>query len=748
MKQIIFIACLCIFHFNAIAHNGYLAGTIRDAATKEPLMSSSIYIREISLGTVADVFGNFKVTLKPGVYTVEISYVGYKTQAIPITIVEHQTHTLNIMLEVGTLQLSDLVITSEPVAQRTNYLSTFDIKLQPVTTSQDVLRLIPGLFIAQHAGGGKAEQIFLRGFDIDHGTDINLTVDGMPVNMVSHAHGQGYSDLHFVIPETIRNIDFGKGPHSINHGDFATAGFAAFHTKNSLAKNSVKLEGGMFGHLRNVNLITLYHETKDVSTQNLYIATEAYRSDGFFELRQDFQRLNGLLKYHRQVYDRSQVTISASAFHSSWGSSGQIPERAINQGLITRFGYIDDIEGGETGRYNLNFNMTNKAGSGILKQQAYMSRYDFDLISNFTFFLNDPVNGDRIRQRESRNIVGYEINFDREKKLHHFDLLSTYGAGVRHDRVDDTSLERIADLENTLSYASLGDIRQTNLFALTSHTVRFADKFNVSASLRLDNIHFQYQDRLNGVQTNASGVVLSPKFSADYSITTLTKIFVKAGYGYHSNDARFVTRRYVGNSLPKARGIDMGADWKPSPKIFINTTVWLLNLDQELVYVGDEGIVEPSGETKRKGLDISARYQLAEKVFADVDFNGTIARYKKPEGDAKYIPLAPALTSTGGLRYDGNRLEASLRYRFLGDRPANEDFSLTASGYFLMDATFSYTLKNVTFTGSIANILDSSWKEAQFETESRLKAEASPVTEIHFTPGTPRMLKVGVEVAF
>jgi hypothetical protein len=738
----------CLFLSAASADNGYLSGSVRDATTREPMLRSSIYIRELSLGTTTDIFGNFKIVLKPGTYTVEASYVGYKLQGSVVTIAEHQTIQIFFSLEPSTIQLSDVVVKSEAASQRTNYLSALDLKLQPVTTSQDVLRLVPGLFIAQHAGGGKAEQIFLRGFDIDHGTDINLTVDGMPVNMVSHAHGQGYSDLHFVIPETIRNIDFGKGPHHVDHGDFATAGYAAFHTKSFLAKNTVKVEGGQFGYFRNVNQIRLFRKVKGTRQQELYMATEAYRSDGFFDLPQNFRRVNGFIKYHRRNDSRSQLTMSASAFQSTWRSSGQIPERAVMQEIITQFGHIDDIEGGTTSRYNFNVNLTNNVGIGMLQQSAYITKYDFDLASNFTFYLNDPVNGDRIRQRESRNIFGYNIRYNRENAFDYFSLISHYGFGIRHDGVANTSLEHIADRDHTLDFLSNGGVAQANLFAFVEETVKFADKVNLSASLRADNFLFGYQDRLMDKESDANAIVLSPKITVDYSLTTNTKVFFKSGYGFHSNDARLIGSGTVSRSLPKAFGIDVGIEWKPSPRMFLSATAWLLDLEQELVYVGDEGIVEPSAATRRKGLDMSIRYQVGENFFADADMNGTLARFREPEGKAKYIPLAPSFTSTGGLHYTRARVTAIARYRYLADRPANEDFSLTATAYCLLDATVSLRFDKLTVTGSLENILDTTWREAQFATESRLKDEAAAVSEIHFTPGTPRMLKIGLELEF
>lgn len=311
--------------------------------------------------------------------------------------------------------MEDVVVTQN-LDQNSNTISAVDIQFRPINTSQDVLKIVPGLFIAQHAGGGKAEQIFLRGFDIDHGTDIELNVDGMPVNMVSHAHGQGYSDLHFVIPETIEQVDFDKGPYYAKQGNFNTAGYANFYQRR-LSESMFKIEGGQFGTFRTVGLFNLLKAQK-AEDPSLYLATEFFRTDGYFESPQYFNRFNSLLKYHQKLNDTQTLELSFSGFTSSWDASGQIPQRAVDNGTITRFGAIDDTEGGETSRINLNSKLTTElSNGGYFENQVYFSQYNFNLVSNFTFFLNDPVNGDQITQSENRQIFGSKNSYWVENML-------------------------------------------------------------------------------------------------------------------------------------------------------------------------------------------------------------------------------------------------------------------------------------------------------------------------------------------
>ncbi|HNC29053.1 MAG TPA: TonB-dependent receptor, partial [Cyclobacteriaceae bacterium] len=408
MKKILFILLL----YSSLIHaQGTLTGIVTEEGSAQPLPGAQVLISTTLKGDVTDVNGKFRIPAIPaGNYTLTVSFIGYQSQTIPISIADNQVANISIALAPGSIELADVII-SAGNDRPMNTLSPVDIKLRPTNTSQDILRMVPGLFIAQHAGGGKAEQIFLRGFDIDHGTDINLEVDGLPVNMVSHAHGQGYSDLHFLIPELVQFVDFDKGPYFADKGDFTTAGYVNFQTRNSLDKNFLKTEGGQFGMFRAVTGINLFPKS---SNQCGYIASEFYRSDGYFDSPQDFQRVNISAKYIYNLSASDRLTFGSSFFNSSWDASGQIPERAVKQGDISRFGSLDNTEGGATGRFNAYVLHTHQFENGTFDQQAYGIHYNFNLYSNFTFFLNDPINGDQIQQKESRMIYGYKANYRTE----------------------------------------------------------------------------------------------------------------------------------------------------------------------------------------------------------------------------------------------------------------------------------------------------------------------------------------------
>lgn len=731
---------LCIigllFHVTAAAQL-VIKGRVIDRQTKEPLEWASVNTSTGNKNAVTDKNGQFSLTVNQASDSslyLTITFIGYQTLRVPVSF----SQPMIIEMEKGSVNLQEVTIQRQS-ASPFQHISKIDLNLQPVRSAQDILRTVPGLFIGQHQGGGKAEQIFLRGFDIDHGTDVNVSVDGMPVNMVSHAHGQGYADLHFLIPELTSQVDYGKGPYYTAYGNLGTAGYVSMNTLNALDKNTVKLEAGRFNTFRVLAMVDLLSATQKAKGTNAYIASELLYSDGPFAAPQHFNRFNLFGKFNTNLGKRSKLSLSASTLSSDWDASGQIPERAVKAGLIDRFGYIDSSEGGYTSRTNLNSKLSTYYSNGnSWENQAYYSRYHFNLHSNFTFFLNDPVNGDQIRQREARNIYGYHSRFTQLIDNSFLSVKMNYGAGFRFDQTFGSELSHTINRNTVLSYAQLGDIRELNAFAYTESTIS-KDAWLFNVGLRLDQFQFSYKDQLNNHQlSRESRAILSPKLNIQYTINDKSQIYLKAGKGFHSNDSRVVVQNRGKQMLPAAWGSDLGLVWKPGRNIIVNIAAWYLYLEQEFVYVGDEGIVEASGKTRRTGIDVSARYQFNKWLFADVNLNGARPRsIDEPKGE-DYIPLAPVFTSTGGISWQmKNGWNGSLRYRHMADRAANEDKSMIAKGYTIADLSVNYTRKKFEIGLLIENLFNSKWNETQFETTSRLRWETDPVSEIHFTPGVP-----------
>ncbi|TDE01759.1 TonB-dependent receptor [Flavobacterium hiemivividum] len=685
--------------------------------------------------------GMFSVDKSQVGNVLKVSALGYKKLNFTVNSSE-----VSIVLEGDIFRLDEIVIQQQLSAL--NVISKIDLETTPVNSSQEILRKVPGLFIGQHAGGGKAEQIFLRGFDIDHGTDIAISVDGMPVNMVSHAHGQGYADLHFVIPETVEKIDFGKGAYYASKGDFATAGYVAFQTKEKLDKSSISVEAGQFNSLRTVGLFNLLGNQKK---QAAYIATEYILTDGPFDSPQNFNRVNLLGKYSAILNDNSKFSVSASRFSSTWDASGQIPQRLVDNGTISRFGAVDDTEGGKTSRTNFNASLSKPIDENtFLKANAFYSKYDFELYSNFTFFLEDPVNGDQIKQKEDRSIYGMNAELNKKVKMSDWDASFQLGVGFRADATIDTELSHTLNRSIILENIKLGDIDETNMFTYLNTELKFG-KLMINPAVRLDYFKFNYKDKLASVYKSQSEteVKVSPKLNFIYSQNNNLQFFVKSGIGFHSNDTRVVVENNGKQILPSSIGADVGTIWKPFPKLIVNSALWYLYLEQEFVYVGDAGIIEPSGKTKRMGADLGLRYQLNDWLYFDTDATYTYARSIDEVKGQDYIPLAPDFTTTGGLSFQNwNGFSGGLRYRYLKNRPANEDNSIVAKGYFVTDMNVSYEYKSVTFGVSVENLLNTEWNETQFATESRLKDETNSVEEIHFTPGTPFFMKAKIAYKF
>lgn len=738
---------------SAQAHNGSIKGFVHDSKTGKPLEGVNIYIKEKNAGAVTDAFGAFFMKEIPGgKYAVWINALGYEATKETITVEDGVTTDMSILLKQSGIRMSDVVVNAQK-DQSHSSISGIDLKLRPVNTTQDMLRLVPGLFISQHQGGGKAEQIFLRGFDIDHGTDINISVDGMPVNMVSHAHGQGYADLHFVIPELVEQMSFGKGPYEADKGNLATAGWVDFKTRNYLDNSFIKLEGGTYGYFRTVAAVNLLGKEAAARNEGAYLAGEYAYNRGYFDQPQDFNRINFTGKYTRQIDKNKQFSITASGFTSMWDASGQVPERAVAQGLISRFGEIDH-EQGKTSRYNLNlqYNQSINRHSNF-KTNLFAGYYAFELYSNFTFFLQDSVNGDQIRQKEKRIFAGYNAEYSNDYTLADLSMKTRIGAGFRSDHTDNTELSHTTGMNTTLDQLALGDIHETNVFGYINQTVNLLPSLVLNAGTRFDyfihayNDHLQRAEYISNRSSNAGA--FSPKVGLYYNFSREGRIYVNYGIGFHSNDTRVVVQKNPREILPLARSFDVGLVLKPYPKLLLSGAAFMMDLDQEFVYVGDGGVVEPSGRTRRLGADLSLRYELLKWLYVDADINYTRARAVDEPSGADYVPLAAKLTSIGGITFRSNSpFSASLRYRHMGDRPANEDNSVIAKGYTVIDAAVNYIRPRYELGLQIQNLTNTHWNEAQFDTETRLRNEQAPVSEICFTPGTPFFMKLSATFRF
>jgi len=642
--------------------------------------------------------------------------------------------------------LPPVVVTAPPPVSASSevFIPGRDFELRPQGRPADVLRLVPGLVISQHQGGGKAEQYFLRGFDADHGTDVALFIDGLPVNLRSHAHGQGYADLHFLIPETVQRLDGFKGPYFVEFGDFATAGAFNFVTRDTVDENYAEAAGGSFATQR---YLTLFSPTRDAL--KTLVAIEYYRSDGPFEHPNGYERFNVFAKAKASLTETMDLSLWASHYQADWHGSGEIPARAVRAGLISRFGAIDPNEGGTTQRTNVNLDWRwRPTENQLITVHAYGTYYVLDLFNDFTFFLNDQQNGDGINQRDRRYMAGLDALYQHQSKP--FDISLTSSAGFQY-RIDTprvvlaTSVQRhqLARAEDVSiveqSYSPFVKFDIVPLSWLRLVTGARGDIFSYDVNSRVNTTGNDLNGRVTKARPNVkANLVLGPWYQ--------TELFANFGTGFHSNDARSVVADRTETALPTARGYEFGVRSKVIPRTEVSLTYWVLDLASELVFVGDEGTTEARGPSHREGIEFATRVKILEWLT----FSGDVTASRAEFDTGAAVPLAPRLTARADLtaRLPWG-LASSFGMRYLGDRYADEERHQTARGYLLFDVTARYRYKWLEAFLSIENLTNAEYREAQFFFTSRLAGEpATGVPDIHYTPGNPRSVLGGLAVRF
>jgi outer membrane receptor protein involved in Fe transport len=661
------------------------------------------------------------------------------------------------------LQLPETVVQADRpfTAASSMVVRRRDFSLRPIGRPADVLEVTPGLVVVQHAGGGKANQYYLRGFDADHGTDVALSFDGVPVNNVSHAHGQGYADINFVIPEIVERLEVDKGPYFVKHGDFATAGAVNMVTCRVVAENSAMVSGGRFDIFRGVLI-----GGGEVAGLDTVIAVEGAGQDGPFQNPENYNRYKLFTRAGREEGAwRSDLTFTS--YRGTWNASGQLPLREIRAGRLDRFGSLDPTEGGTSQRHQLysrtSWQPDEREDASLLVYGVY---YDLDLFSNFTFFARDPVNGDQIEQKDKRFFGGGEARYTRHVELGGFDTAFTGAAGLR---ADDSGAQLNYTVERDfLMRQTDHNVTQVNGFFYVNADTTWTPWLRTLLGFRFDDLYFDVDNNLNSTtdpdltgQGTDNDVIVSPKASIVLSPTSYFDIFLNYGEGFHSNDARGVVRdANPVDPSAKARGAEIGVRTRVFDRLDLAASFWMLDLDSEIVFVGDEGTTEASGATRRIGGELEVRYQILDWLFFDVDYTQTEAHFRFEPDEADDVPLAPRFTVNGGItarRRDG--IFGSVRMKAISSRPANEDDSLTAAGYTIWDLQLGKRweiprgwlggyLKAVTLQLDIQNLFDHDYREAQFATDSRLQNEPDVVSDVDFTPGYPLTAIGSLTVAF
>ncbi|HYM89058.1 MAG TPA: TonB-dependent receptor plug domain-containing protein [Nitrospiraceae bacterium] len=640
------------------------------------------------------------------------------------------------------------IIGARPVAASSQqFIPDKEILLQPLGRPAEVLRLIPGFIAVEHSGGaGKADQYFLRGIDADHGTDVAFFTDGMPINLRTHAHGQGYTDLNFIIPETIERLDVYKGAYLPEYGDFATAGAVNFRTRQVVQEGMVQAAGGQFDTART---LLMFSPTKE-KVRTLF-AAEGYYTNGPFQNDNRYLRGNLLGKMTTNLTSRDELSLTGTFHQSRWNGSGEIPLRAVNSGTLDRFGAIDPSEGGDTLRSTarLNYHYDTISG-GQFFANAYGQYYRLDLFTNFTFFLNDPINGDGIQQSDRRVIYGGDIGYKQRGEVWGVPSIGTIGFQTR---VDDIHARLgIQTTRMPTGTTTDSDVLEASYAPFVKAEVQPTSWMRLAGGLRAETFTFDVRNRCTTCADQpagrtSSGIVL-PKMNLILGPWAGTEFFANYGEGFHSNDARSAAA--MGSSpLARARNYEVGVRSKPwgPERVELIATLWQLDLKSELVFVGDEGTTEIRGATRRQGVEVAARGQVWGPLYLNGSVTWTKAEFRN--GDA--IPLAPEVTAYGAvlLRWPEG-LTSQLQATYLGVRPLIEDRSVQSPSWIVFDLSERYQLPIKLSHGRleaflfIRNLFDTKWEQAIFAFESQLRNETGPVSDIHIVPGNPRTFMGGV----
>jgi TonB family protein len=651
-----------------------------------------------------------------------------------------------------------------------------DFELRPKTSPNDILRVVPGLLAAQHQGGGKADQLFLRGFDADHGTDVGIFVDGVPINLPSHAHGQGFADLHWLIPEAISYIDVVKGPYDARYGDFSTGGAVNLVTRDQFDSSSVSLTVGGFptrgcsGGIDHCKLVA-QERVVAVAAPKLtgwaarlrpWVAAEVARDQGPFDTPQRLYRYNIFAKVSYEVTPRTVFGLFLSAYGSGWIGSGQIPSREVDGARLGHFGAIDPSEGGLTQRQMMTAYVRHKDAANELDATAYFTRYRLSLWNDFTFFLADPVLGDEIEQDDSRFYTGANLRYHRHGWWRGISFRTTMGAQLRYDgvHVDVWNAEsqdgdfrqrlgRRAD-PSAFRFGSDDDIDVVNLAVFVEEDVVWRRWLRTIAGLRADYFGFDVDDhgeRLGAGMATTSGVaqktLLSPKATVVLTPGRALDLYLNFGMGYHSNDARIAVQNgrsppggLVTNIVPRIYGGELGARYSYRQWVSLAAAFWASYLENETVFDGDHGTFEPSDPTRRIGFDLEVRAQPLSWLYVDFDLAQASATSVPNAGNGGAVALAPKLYLTGGVTANWKGARGGLRFRYLGARPAfaersDEYQALAASdparvntqAYVVVDLYGAYRYRWMEAGVSIQNLFDARWREAQFGNHSCVRDE-------------------------
>jgi len=667
----------------------------------------------------------------------------------------------------GTTQLPEIVVEersdsmvgiAESSTQGT--IGAQQLEERPILRPGEVLEAMPGVIVTQHSGDGKANQYFLRGFNLDHGTDLATFVDGVPINLPSNAHGEGYTDLNFLIPELIQKIDYQKGPYFANVGDFGSAGSENIQYFKTLPSGIAKMEVGSWNYERG-----LVAKSEPLGPGNILFAIETEHTDGPWVYPENFLKFNGVAAYSQGDVSRG-FSVTALDYHATWDATNQIATRAVAEGLVTRFGNLDPSDGGFTDRYSLSGEYHEVDEHTATKILVYSYYYSMGLYNNFTYFLDDPVNGDQFEQKDQRWVQGARASRTWFGSWCDRAMENTLGLDFRNDVISDSLLHTKA--RQVLSITRADDIVEPDLAPYFENRMQWLPKFRTIVGFREDFIDFNNKNNFTffnngGTPANSgnrSGFVPEPKLALIFGPWAQTEFYLNGGFGFHTNDARGVnttvdpTGNPVDRSVPivQTKGAEVGVRTLAVPHLQSTLTFWVLYLDSELVWDGDAGTTVPSVDPSRRvGVEWANYYTPNKWLTIDADFATSQARYLGNPVAGDYVPESPNVVIASGVTvHDLCGWTSSLRLRYFGPRALTQDDSVRSPGTTLLYYNLGYKFnKTWSISGDIFNLLNSKADDITYYYTSRLQGEpAAGVNDLMFHPAEPRTFRLMLTARF
>jgi hydrogenase/urease accessory protein HupE len=662
------------------------------------------------------------------------------------------------LAEVVVLGRADSLIGIADSASEGN-IGQAQLESRPILRPGEVLETVPGLIVSQHSGEGKANQYYLRGFNLDHGTDFLTQIDGVPVNLVSHAHGQGWTDTGFLIPELVRTIGYQKGVYYAENGDLSSAGAANIQYVNDLSSSLAKLEGGSFSYAR-----ALLASSHRVGDGQLLYALEGNYNDGPWQHCNHYHKGNGVLRYS-QEYGQSGWNVTFTGYKAQWNATDQIALRAVDSGLIGRFGALDPTDGGNSQRYSFTGAWHRQNAGSATKFLAYGYYYDLDLFSDFTYFLSNPQRGDQFEQPDKRWVSGLKLAHSIFHSVGHASSTSTVGLQVRNDSIHNGLF--LTEARQRYDRVRQDFVRESSVGAYFSNKTSWTDWFRSTVGLRYDEFRFAVNSNLpenSGVRTAG---LASPKINLVFGPWRKTEFYASGGFGFHSNDARGVnTTVDPGTGSPidsngqpvkpakplvRSKGAELGVRSNWFPELQSTVTAWLLDLDSELVFSGDAGTTQASRPSRRYGVELANYYSPYQWLTIDADVSLSHTQFTESAPAGPYVPgSVESVIAAGATVHYPRGFFGGVRLRYFGPRPLIEDDSVRSHSTSLLSADAGYDLNDRwRVQAEVFNVLNRKSSAIDYYYASRLPGEPlEGANDLHFHPVEPLSFRVGVTEKF